>query len=169
MDLGAVKDKWINSLKKYKYAALILMIGLLFMFFPSAGERNQPQTTTEQPSNAEIYSMRDELKRILSAIEGVGSVEVMLTVDSGPKTVYQTDDTASKSDQSSSTRTETVLIKDADRNETGLIQETISESYRGAVVVCQGADSPGVQLAVIKAVANVTGLGTDRICVLKMK
>jgi hypothetical protein len=39
----------------------------------------------------------------------------------------------------------------------------------GAIVVCQGADSPSVKLAITQAVAKITGLGTDEICVLKMK
>ena len=45
--------------------------------------------------------------------------------------------------------------------------KTVSPQYLGAVVVCDGADSPQVQLAVTQAVAQFTGLSTDRISVLK--
>ena len=44
---------------------------------------------------------------------------------------------------------------------------TVSPQYLGAVVVCDGADAPQVQLAVTQAVAQFTGLSTDRISVLK--
>lgn len=42
-------------------------------------------------------------------------------------------------------------------------------TYQGAIVVCQGADDPGVKLALVQAVASVTGLGTDQITVVKMR
>ena len=41
-------------------------------------------------------------------------------------------------------------------------------SSGGCVVVCQGADSPGVRLNVTNAVAAYTGLGSDRIRIFKM-
>ena len=44
---------------------------------------------------------------------------------------------------------------------------TVSPQYLGAVVVCDGADSPQVQLAVTQAVAQFTGLSTDHITVLR--
>ena len=39
----------------------------------------------------------------------------------------------------------------------------------GAIIVCQGGDSPTVRLNIVEAVSNVTGIGSDRITVLKMK
>jgi hypothetical protein len=41
--------------------------------------------------------------------------------------------------------------------------------YQGAVVLCQGAADAAVRLAVVEAVSKATGLGADKICVLKMK
>ena len=40
--------------------------------------------------------------------------------------------------------------------------------FQGAVVVCQGADRPSVRLDIINAVSALTGLGSDRITVVKM-
>lgn len=42
-------------------------------------------------------------------------------------------------------------------------------SGEGAVVVCEGSDSPGVRLDVTNAVMAYTGLGSDKISILKMK
>jgi stage III sporulation protein AG len=39
----------------------------------------------------------------------------------------------------------------------------------GAIVVCQGGDQPTVRLAILDAVSKVTGLGADKISILKMK
>jgi len=43
------------------------------------------------------------------------------------------------------------------------------EGFGGAVVVCDGADSASVSLEIVRAVAAYTGLGSNRIIVLKMK
>jgi len=42
-------------------------------------------------------------------------------------------------------------------------------SAEGAVVVCQGADEAGVRYCVTNAVSAYTGLGSDKIQVIKMK
>ena len=60
------------------------------------------------------------------------------------------------------------MITDENRTQTGLVQQSIPPTYRGAIVVCQGADSPAVCLAVKEAVSKVTGLDTSQISVLKM-
>ena len=43
------------------------------------------------------------------------------------------------------------------------------EDCLGAVVVCEGAESAQARLRIVKAVSAFTGLGSDRIIVLKMK
>ena len=45
--------------------------------------------------------------------------------------------------------------------------EVLLSKY-GCVVVCEGADSPAVRLEVTNAVAAYTGLGSDKISVIKM-
>lgn len=42
-------------------------------------------------------------------------------------------------------------------------------SHSGAVILCDGANSAGVRLAVTNAVSSYTGLGCDKIQVIKMK
>ena len=66
-------------------------------------------------------------------------------------------------------QTETVLISGSDRGQEGLIKQINAPTYRGAIILCQGADSPSVCLAIKEAVSKVTGLDTSEISVLKMK
>ena len=51
----------------------------------------------------------------------------------------------------------------------GVGEAEVLLSGSGAVVVCQGADLPSVRLDVTNAVAAYTGLGSDKISVIKMK
>lgn len=48
-----------------------------------------------------------------------------------------------------------------------LTVEPGTERWAGAVIVCEGADSPAVRLQLTQAVAALTGLSADRIAVVK--
>jgi len=48
----------------------------------------------------------------------------------------------------------------------GRVYAAVSE--HGAVIVCEGAEKARVKLDILQAVASYTGLGADRITVLKM-
>ena len=61
------------------------------------------------------------------------------------------------------------MTRSSSRTESGLVRQTLGPVYRGAVILCQGADDPTVKLAVVEAVRCVTGLGADQISVQKMK
>ena len=138
---------------KYRYVLLVALAGLALMLLPAGSEEAEPAPTVD-----EEVSLESRLESILSRIDGAGEVKVLLTEDRGGEVFYQTEGEDGK----------TVLISGADRSESGLVRTTQPPSYRGAVVVCRGADSAAVRLAVVEAVANATGLGTDRITVLKM-
>ena len=109
------------------------------------------------------------MSQILQSIEGAGQVQVMLSVATGEKTVYQTNRDTSTDDAGGSEKIDTVILTDSQRNESGLIKQIDPPAYLGAIVVCQGANNPSVKLAITQAVAKITGLRTDNICVLKMK
>lgn len=142
-------------IKKYRYVLIVLLLGIVFMLLPT--ELEKPEEDEMPESTAP--DMESRLEAILRQIDGAGEVAVMLTEASGEEIFYQTNDEGA----------DTVLITDADRNESGLIRTRQPPTYQGAIVVCSGADSAAVRLAMVEAVANVTGLGSDRITVLKME
>lgn len=165
--------KWIGSIKlwirKYKYAAVVLFVGLLLMMIP-AREKTHIQKTESEAKNAQIKTdLASELSEILSSIDGAGNVKVMLTESEGERTLYQTDTTYTQSEANTTSKTQTILISDSSRNQSGLIHQKNPPIYRGAVVLAQGADEPTVRLAIVDAVGKATGLGADKISVLKMK
>lgn len=166
MDRAAPKQR-INALfGKYKYPILILLAGLGLMLLPGAGQTAPERETVP---TAPVRSLEERLESILSGIEGAGQVRVLLTEEAGAQTLYQTDSQADADDSGSRRTDDTVLVEDADRNETGLVRQTLEPTYRGAVILCQGAQRPEVKLAIVEAVRCVTGLGADRISVQIMK
>ena len=151
----------INALfGKYKYPILVVLVGLGLLLLPSR-ETEMPAVPVETVREA---SLEQRLEELLAQIEGAGAVRVLLTEDVGRETVWQTD----VQTDADSAREDTVILEDSDRNETGLVRRTTEPSYRGAVILCQGADAPSVKLAIVEAVRCVTGLGADQISVQKM-
>lgn len=162
-----LKKKIIGLLEKYKFAAIILSIGIFMMILPEpVHEDVQHEVPVQQ---GESISRTQELENILCQISGVGKVKILLTEASGAETIYQTDENRSVSQDSENLKVETVLVKNTDKEETGLIRSVSPPVYLGAIVVCEGGDSPTVKLSIVQAVSNVTGIPSDRITVLKMK
>ena len=166
MELKNTGRKAIELIKKYRYPAIVLLLGLILMTF--SGKKADSVTTSTKPA-VQQSDLTQSLTHILSQIQGVGKVQVMLTVSVGETTIYQYDEQISGNLDTPSIRKETVIITDSSRNQSPLITQVLPPTYRGAVIVCQGAENPQVKLAIVEAVGKATGLGADRISVLKMK
>jgi len=160
MELPKLKEKLSATFTKYKFVLLILVVGLVLILMPDTKATNQP---AQQIVTEDRHIDQDALEELLSHMKGAGRVEVLLSVQDSVMTQYQENQDIS----SPSSRSTTVTITDSQRNETGLIKKTTAPTYRGAIIVCDGADDPVVRLALIQAVSNLTGLGTNQISVLK--
>ena len=156
----AVKDLRA-VVKKYRGAVLVLLCGIALMCLP----RQQKVEKTAAPETQQ-QTLEEALEKILSQVSGAGEVRVLLSGQLSETKRYQTDDTQSGSGE---LRQETVIVTGENRVQTALVRQTEAATYRGAIVVCQGAENPSVTLAIVQAVAAVTGLTTNRITVLKMK
>lgn len=167
MEIEKYSKKIQQWLITYRYPIIIVLIGLVLLAIPGKKEIAPQQTSTIQKT--EQKDMTQQLSEILSKIEGVGKVEIMLTVQSGEKTYYQRDEDRNGEGDSSSVRQDTVILTDGERNQYPLISQVLPPEYLGAVIVCQGADKPAVKWAIVEAVSKATGLGADQISVLKMK
>ncbi len=167
MDVASWLKKIGSLLKRYKYAFLVLFIGLGLMLLPEWGD-DVKEDIVQEPA-VQVESVDDRLADILSKIEGAGDVQVLLTLRAGEEILYQTNNTTSTSGDTNSAQVTTVTITTSEKDQTGLIRQINPPTYMGAIIVCQGADQPGIRLAVVEAVSKVTGLGADRISVLKMK
>ena len=167
MDIKPYQEKVKKCFLKYRYVALIIVIGLVFLLIPGNTEQQTVQTIPVVTENE--IPLHEQLETVLSQVKGAGRVEVMLTVSQGETTVYQANTYSSSNDTSTEIRHEIITISDTQRSQAGLVQQINPPTYLGAIIVCEGADSPAVRLALTEAVARVTGLGADRISVLKMK
>lgn len=176
-DEGKRKLKLWEILKKYSYVLLIAAIGAVLILLPKDTE--DPIKTTvneivqEQPAaeNA-TRQLEEEMEAILSKISGVGKVDVLLTIHSSRELVLAQDNALQYSgnthapdnyDRSS----EPITVGAVGGGENVVVTQERYPQYRGALVVCQGGGNDAVRLMVTDAVAALTGLGSDRITVVK--
>ena len=157
------KKLW-QGLKKYRYAALVLLLGLALLLLPGGKK-------TTQKSNAAASAAETErrLTQMLQQIAGAGQVSVMLTLETGERVEYQTDVQASSDGAQSSESRKTVILSEGSSYDKAAVAATTYPRFQGALIVCEGADSAAVRLRLLEAVSAVTGLSTDRITVVKMR
>ena len=151
--------KWLEGLKKYRLAALAALLGIVLMLLPGG--------------NAEAFdrgAVQEEMENILRAIDGVGELRLMLTVDSGTKRELAQDTTAERSGSEDMKRkSETVVVGTGSGTQEVVVTNRVYPRYVGALVVCEGGGSAGVRLAVTQAVSALTALPSDKITVLQGK
>ena len=168
---------WAYSLvDRYKYVLIVVLVGAAFILWPqSAQDKN---TTQDAPAAVQTgertpSSLEASLEDVLSQAAGVGRVQVLLTLQEGEETIYAQDVRAYQKslDGSEDTTNEssvTVLSK-AGGGEEPVKIKTVGPAYRGALIVCDGADSAVVRLQVTQCVSALPGLSSNQISVIKMK
>lgn len=164
MDRNELKNRILSFIRKYRYPLLVLVIGIALMLIP--GNKTEKQSEIPENQAVQLPGIEERLEEILSKIDGAGKVSVMVSEAAGETVIYQQDEDVALD---GSGQRDTVIVTDENRAQSGLIQQIISPQYQGVIVVCQGAGKASIRLSIIEAVARVTGLGTDRISVLKMK
>lgn len=159
---GSLIKSWAEKLRRLQYPLLILVLGVVLMLLP---QRSEPAPAASSLASEEAEDdLEQRLTQLLQAVDGAGEVTVMLTKASGTATEYQQDIERLEAQERTELRQQTVLVDDRP-----IAVRTTYPIYQGAVVVCQGADRASVKLDIIRAVSSLTGLGSDKIIVIKMK
>lgn len=171
MNIEKSIHKFGQRFGKYKYTALVMVIGVLLMVLPGKrdAEDKTAETIPEPVAQQNEISLEERLETILCQLEGAGKVKVLLTMLEGTSYQYQTNIQTHSRDEYEEEQLETVLVSDGSGEEKPVIVRTCYPVYQGALILCQGADSAAVRLQITQAVADLTGLGCDKICVIKMK
>lgn len=168
------KQKLTALASRYKYIILMIVVGIGFMLIPSGGKEENAVSAKENAgkSSYSLSETQEHMEKILSQIDGVGRAEVMLTVSSGSQLVYQENREVSYTGtvdvpEDYTSQTETVLLDHGNIGQEALQTQEIYPPYIGALVVCDGAGNSSTTLKVKEAVSVLTGLGADRISVVK--
>lgn len=170
--VNELPKKILAGLKKYKYAVLVLLLGIALMLLPFGKKEETPETEVqEDPLTDEAYAqaLEQRLEDMLCQVSGAGQVRVMLTLMTGSRTEYQTDTQISDSGTQSQEERKTVILSEGSAYDKAAVSAVQYPRFQGALILCQGADQSTVRLALVNAVAALTGLSSGQITVIKMK
>lgn len=160
-----------NGKKLLIIGAAAVMILLLLSSVFRGGESKAPEKNVTFEDAAELeQALESRLKRLVESIDGVGTANVMVTLDRSSTLLYekneksQTDlrgESASGS-ENTARETETVLAGSSKEPlQTGVVLPRV----RGAAVVCSGAEDPTVREKVTNAVAKALNIGISKVYV----
>ena len=127
-----------------------------------------------------IRQQENRLKQILQTVEGVGKVEVMITLRSSGEAVLNKDYSREEAGQSESEGSdsknsdsikegEETILSDKNGSRAPYVIKEMSPEISGLLIICEGAGSNRVASRVLQAAQSVYGISADRIAILKME
>ncbi|MCI7768268.1 MAG: hypothetical protein MSJ26_09880 [Oscillospiraceae bacterium] len=167
--LRGIYDKLTKS-KKAMTAAAALGIAGMVMILLSGGKEDEKKTEipvcSEEESVWTDYCSDTErrLEEILSAIDGVGAVEVMITVSSTEEYIYAQAENVSGDKM----QNEYVTVK-TDKGEEALVRKVNTPVITGVATVCEGGRSDRVKEEIYRTVTAVLGIPSSKVYVTAME
>ena len=164
-----MKEKLRDILKKYRFAALVALAGVVLMLLPGKKD-SMPDAETAEGETFSLEETERRMAEVLGAMDGVGRVQVMLTLRSG-ETLSLAEDSSATLGSGGDVRqdSQVLTVNRGSGKQEVVVTQRLYPTYQGAVVVCQGAGDSRVRLTVIDAVSVLTGLSSDKISVVKWK
>lgn len=187
----------LKNMKKDQWLIVILAGVLLFVIvLPTGGtkkEKTKEETKTETlqqrtvgedaaEEGAEAYEtyLEKRLETLLSKMEGVGKIQVMVTLEDNGEQVLEKDEkeshtnTEEGSGESARKATEvdleyaTIFVEE-NGNKTPYIIQVKNPKVKGVVVVCEGGGNSSVAQNISKAIGALFSIETHKIMVMKME
>ncbi|MCH5251681.1 MAG: stage III sporulation protein AG [Lachnospiraceae bacterium] len=159
--------------------AIVVMCGIFLLLLSCGGSLFGESDTTEAESIQETLQqsettdslerykgkMEQELSELLQKVEGVGQVQVMLTLKASNEKVTLKDNISKGSDSEE----ETVLIEDSDRNSSPYVIQEKEPEIEGVVIVCDGGEDPVMKREITGAVSALFQIESHKIKIMKSK
>ena len=118
-----------------------------------------------------MQAFQQQVADSLSQIDGAGSVTVLLSLETGEESVYAADvsesSQAAENNSSESYERSTSILSDGSYGEAPILIKSKYPTFRGAMVLCEGADDDAVRLQIVHAVSALCGISSDHISVSK--
>lgn len=160
-------------LKRWRYPILVLFAGLVLLTLGRSKPADTPVSPPESEALAESFDLaafEERLAQTLGRIDGVGRVQLTLSLNATEEAVYAADVRQSQtSAETALYESNLSIVSDGSYGQQPILVKNIYPTFRGALVLCDGADNDRVRLAVTEAVSTMCGVGSDKVTVLKMR
>jgi len=192
VNFNKLKDKFLKDNKKLmENLTVIFLIGLILLigastFKPRPSNNNEDKelVMAQKENNSEDYAQKLEkdLENILSRIEGVGNIEVLITLNSDEEVVAAMDvvessTTTNEKDSSGAVRetiqtesnNKVVTSQDTSGQNKPIVLKRIMPEIRGVIVVADGAKDPKLRYELSLAVQTALGIPAYKVKVISSK
>lgn len=176
---------FLKKIKQVKHIGLIItiifiLILLIILFgdfnFSFLTEKSSTDNSsisvnsTYTSSNDYSKLIEDKLKSLISKINGVGDVEVMISVNSGSRVLIASNDETTTTKNSKGEEITTVsanpIIIQQNGTSNPLVIGEVLPNITGVVIVCSGAKDVQVRLNILSAVKALLELDESNIVIL---
>ncbi len=176
-----IKDnKFIKSLLEDGKTNIFILVGFIGILLVTLGnpvsqegESKEAPTLNENSLDEYINTLETDLQLILSSVEGAGTVEVMITLESSWENVYVSEEKSQdenfEGESVKSSYESSFVLIDGYEEETALVKTVLEPSIKGVVVVSKGAGDISVISDITSAVQVALDVPSNRICVVKMQ
>ncbi|SHH08874.1 stage III sporulation protein AG [Tepidibacter thalassicus] len=172
--------KRIYSIVAIIIISMILLISISGIFEEKA-QKNYPNATlVKKEGNIKSSMTKEEilenrLEKILSKIEGVKSVEVMITLETNgeiepafnkvtsTETTQENDSAGGRRVVTTENKTETIVTKNNKQGNEPILLKSIEPKIRGVIVVADGAENIMVKERLFNAVKTVLQVSGHKI------
>lgn len=171
----AAFSRFLSKDKTVKLLVILGLCGVALLFLSSLWKgpekEEQPQSEEAAELTAEEYGrkLEEDLARIVRAVTGEDSPAVLVTLESGSRSVYAVDEKTGAQSEGESNEKESetihVILKDADGAQRALAVTEIQPEIKGVVIVSRRAGEPAIREKLTDAVKTALNLSSARVCV----
>ncbi len=149
--------------KEYFFVAIILIVVIVFFFFSNTGEIKLFSSSKEV--NLDYAStLENKLKNILLDVDGVGKVNVLVTVEGSFEEIVLKESDEKFSDGIKTHSEKVVLVGGKP-----YVLSTKNPKITGVCVVCEGADNLNVKVKITEILTTTLKIDADCVRIIKMK
>ena len=174
-------NEWLRKLRsgeqlpKKNHLLLILLAGILLLVVTFPDVRSKPSADESEDGSASVMNENTDLQKyaddlekeiagILSRVEGVGKVEVMITLKSGNRKIVEKDERSTRDDAAEET---SVYRQNADGSSEPYVNTELSPGIEGVAVIAEGGGSPVVRQEITEAVQALFDVEAHKIKIMK--
>ncbi|MBQ3514452.1 MAG: stage III sporulation protein AG [Lachnospiraceae bacterium] len=177
-------NKIIVWMKENKKASIFVLAGLLLLVLtiPTNDNKNKENEVSSVELEEEDYckKLESQMEEILSKVDGVGKVEVMITLKNSKEQVINKDTSLNssksvdekegeKSESESLEQGEETILVNIDGDSVPYVVKEYSPTVEGVLIIAQGGDNPNVKVALIEATTVLLNVPSHKVSILKME
>ena len=182
--IPAFKTMLDSLLANDRRARLVIVMGVVGMVlilassFWQAVKKEDAVSETAATSQNYVEYHQKRLEGILAKVDGVGAVDVMLTLQNGVQYIYAKDEKQSADSvttysqgnesklQQKNDKQQSYILVDSSNGKRPLIVTELEPKIQGVIVVCQGAKSAVTKQNIIDVVTTALGVMSIQVCVV---